>query len=182
MLNKSLYLSIYLSIFIYILTLGMLRHSHCIAVVFLNVLSEANLFQNDWQLKKFCIHCVCSRFRAIGSNDDVIKWKHIPRYWPFVRGIHMSPVNSPHKGQWRGALMFSLIYTWINGWVNNRQADDLRHHRAHYDVIVKANIYTGMVMTMFGSRYIPNWFNYLFEINLNSYLYLILCQRTSMTS
>ena len=37
---------------------------------------------------------------------DVIKWKHFPRYWPFVRGIHRSPVNSLHKGQWRGALYF----------------------------------------------------------------------------
>ena len=46
-------------------------------------------------------------------HDDVIKWKHFPRYWPFVRGIHRSPVNSPHKGQWRGALMFSLICVWI---------------------------------------------------------------------
>ena len=36
----------------------------------------------------------------------VIKWKHIPCYWSFVRGIHRSPVNSPHKGQWRGALIF----------------------------------------------------------------------------
>ena len=43
------------------------------------------------------------------GHDDVIKWKHFLRYWPFVRGIHRSPVNSPHKGQWRGALMFSLI-------------------------------------------------------------------------
>ena len=42
-------------------------------------------------------------------HDDVIIWKHFPRYWPFVRGIHRQPVNSPHKGQWRGALMFSLI-------------------------------------------------------------------------
>ena len=40
---------------------------------------------------------------------DVIKWKHLPRYWPFVRGIHPSPVNSQHKGQWRRALIFSLI-------------------------------------------------------------------------
>ena len=40
------------------------------------------------------------------THDDVIKWKHFPRYWPFVRGIHRSPVNSPHKDQWRGALMF----------------------------------------------------------------------------
>ena len=41
------------------------------------------------------------------THDDVIKWKHFPRYCPFVRGIHRSPMNSPHKGQWRGALMFS---------------------------------------------------------------------------
>ena len=48
------------------------------------------------------------------THDDVIKWNHFPRYWPFVRGIYRSPVNSPHKGQWRGALMFSLICAWIN--------------------------------------------------------------------
>ena len=70
------------------------------------------------------------------QHDDVIKWKHFPRNWPFVRGIHRSPVNSPHKGQWRGALMFTLICARINGWVNNREAGDLRRHRAHYDVIV----------------------------------------------
>ena len=63
-------------------------------------------------------------------NDDVIKWKHFPRYWPFVRGIH------PHKGQWSGALMFSLICALINDWVNNGEAGDLRRHRVHYDVIV----------------------------------------------
>ena len=65
--------------------------------------------------------------------DDIIKWKPIPCYWPFVWGIHQSPVNSPHKGQWRGALMFSLICAWINSWVNNRQTGDLRCHRVHYD-------------------------------------------------
>ena len=69
-------------------------------------------------------------------HDDVIKWKHFPRYWPFVRGIHRSPVNSPHKGQWRGALMFSLICAGINGWVNTREAGDLRRYRGHYDVTV----------------------------------------------
>ena len=61
---------------------------------------------------------------------------HFPRYWPFVRGIHRSPVNSPQRGQWRGALMFSLISVWINGWVNSGEAGDLRRHRAHYDVII----------------------------------------------
>ena len=54
--------------------------------------------------------------------------------WPFVRGIHRWPVNSPHKGQWRGTLMFSLVCARTNGWVNHRDAGDLGRHRAHYDV------------------------------------------------
>ena len=45
-----------------------------------------------------------------------------------------SPVNSPHKGQWRGALMFSLICVWINAWVNYREAGDLRRYHAYYGV------------------------------------------------
>ena len=72
----------------------------------------------------------------IAQHDDVIKWKHFPRSWPFVRGIHRSTVNSPHKGQWRGALMFSLISTWINAWVNNHKSGKLRRHHGHYDVTV----------------------------------------------
>ena len=70
------------------------------------------------------------------THDNVIKWKSFPRHWPFVRGIHRFPVNSPHKGQWRGTLMFSLICARINCWVNNREDGDLRRHHAHYDVIV----------------------------------------------
>ena len=54
-------------------------------------------------------------------------------------GIHRSPVNSLHKGQWRGALMFSLICARINGWVINGDAGDLRRHQAHYGVIVMRN-------------------------------------------
>ena len=72
----------------------------------------------------------CSR------HDDASKWKHFPRNWPFMRGIRRSSVNSPHKGQWRRALMFSLICVWINGWVNNREAGDLRRHRGHHHVNV----------------------------------------------
>ena len=74
--------------------------------------------------------------RVLVFHDDVIKRKHFPRYWPFVQGIHRSPRNSPHKGQWRGTLMFSLICTWINYWVNNHEACVLRRHRAHCDVTV----------------------------------------------
>ena len=58
------------------------------------------------------------------EHHYVIKRKHFPPYWPFVRGIHRSPVNPPHKGQWRGALMFSLICARISDWVNNREAGD----------------------------------------------------------
>ena len=89
-------------------------------------------------------------------HDDVIKWKHFQRYWPFVRGIHRSPVNSLHKGQWRGALMFSLICAWINGLINNREAGDLRRHRAHYDVIVMMRHYEGVELKCqsFGKRLI----------------------------
>ena len=67
----------------------------------------------------------------MSSNGNIF-----PRYWPFVREIHRPPVNSPPRGQWRGAFMFPLIFAWINGWENNREADDLSHHRAHYDVTV----------------------------------------------
>ena len=69
----------------------------------------------------------------ITPHDDVIKWKHFPR----------SPVNSPHKDQWRGALMFTLICARINGWVNNREAGDLRRYRAYYDVIVMPTVLRG---------------------------------------
>ena len=68
--------------------------------------------------------------------DDVMKWKHIPRYWPFVRGIHRSLVDSPHKGRWRGTSLFSLICAWTSGRLNTRDAVHLRRHRAHYGVIV----------------------------------------------
>ena len=86
---------------------------------------------------------------SVPSYDDVIKRKHFPRYWPSVWGIHRSPVNSPHKGQWRGAVMLSLIRAWIKGWVNNREAGDLRCHRAHYDFTIM-NIY---------------WMTYVWRVN-----------------
>ena len=64
-----------------------------------------------------------------------IWWSHqmeiFPCYWPIVQGIHQSLVNSQHKGQWCGALMFSLICDWTNSWTNNGDAGDLRRHHAH---------------------------------------------------
>ena len=77
---------------------------------------------------------VCSGSQQNKHQNSTLqaKWKHFSRYCPFVRGIHRSPVNSPHKGQWRGALIFSLICAWINGWVTNGEAGDLRRHRVHF--------------------------------------------------
>ena len=96
----------------------------------------------------------------VGEHDDAIKWKHFPRYCPFVRGIDRSPVNSPHKGQWRGTLLFSLICAWINGWVNNRQAGDLRRSRTHYDVTVNKNMFdlSGPDLASLAPPYFPQIF------------------------
>ena len=66
-------------------------------------------------------------------------------------GIRQSPVNSPHKGQWHEALMFSLICAWTNVWANNRDAGDLKRHCTHYDVTVirraRAYIHTILIWT-----------------------------------
>ena len=103
----------------------------------------------------------------------ILMMTSFPRYWPFVRGIYLSPVNSPHKGQWRGALMFSLICVWINGWVNNREAGDLRRYRTHYDVIV-------MFYTI---RYWPSYpeifrfFYYSSELRWHRKLNYFLCKK-----
>ena len=69
---------------------------------------SANNSKRNWLFVQTSFISLCNVV-----HDDVIKWKHFPRYWPFVRGIHRSPVNSPHKGQWRGAQMHtSQICAW----------------------------------------------------------------------
>ena len=95
-----------------------------------------------------------SIFLLYPQHDDVIKWKHFSRYWPFVPPgnspvtgeFHSWPVNSPQKGQRREALMFSLICAWTNTWVNNRDAGDLRCHRTAYDVtVLNLQLFTSFV-------------------------------------
>ena len=74
------------------------------------------------------------------THDNVIKWKHLPRYCPFVRGTHRSPVYFPgHNGQWRGALMFSLMCAWTKSWANTLDAGESRRHGAHCDATVMWN-------------------------------------------
>ena len=81
-------------------------------------------------------YSLCKTVQCCSNHDDVIKWKQFPCYWPFVRGIHQSLVDSPHKGQWHRALMFSWICTWTNTWANNEDTNDLRRHHTHYDITV----------------------------------------------
>ena len=69
-------------------------------------------------------------------HANVIKWKQFPRYWPFLRGIHRSPVNFPHQVQWRRALMFSVICALNIRLGKQSEAGDLRRHCVHYDVII----------------------------------------------
>ena len=69
-------------------------------------------------------------------HDDVIKWKHFPRYWPFVlefTGPRWIPLTKASDAE---LWCFLWSAPWINSWVNNREVGDLRRHRAHYDVIV----------------------------------------------
>ena len=105
-------------------------------------MSLGGLIILSFLILSYAFTCSATRLTPSGViHDDVIKWKHFPRYWPFARGIHRSPVNSPHKGQWRGALMYSLICAGINRWLNNREAGDLRRYRAYYDVAVMLQIH-----------------------------------------
>ena len=99
----------------------------------------------------YCVHCLNKKILGLrwvstihlylvihfhtSIWDDMI-WKHFPRYWPFVSGIHRSPVYSPHKAQWRGALIVSLICAWTNGWTNHWDVGGLRRHSARYAVTV----------------------------------------------
>ena len=82
----------------------------------------------------YCNKKLTSHFRPMTVHDDVIKWMHFPRYWPFVRG----PVTDefPSLRPVTRSFDVSLICSWTNVWINNRDADDLRRNRAHCDVTV----------------------------------------------
>ena len=101
-------------------------------------------YEDQYQLfQVYNITCsagtVCMRKpNLVVTHDDVIKWKHFPRYWPFVRGIHRSPVNSPHKGQWRDIRCFffhlrlnkRLSKLWWDWWFETPSRSLWRHYNA----------------------------------------------------
>ena len=110
--------------------------SHNLSQCWPESLSPYDVTRPQWvkdQLKNNFLSMRFSPPREQRPSDDIdswhfMKWKHFPHYLPFVRGIHWSPTDSPHKGQWCGALMFSLMCVWTNDWANNRDAGDLWHH------------------------------------------------------
>ena len=95
------------------------------------------------QMMWLSFHYMRTRFTL---HDAFTWWRHQMEIFSALlalcAGNSPVPVNSPHKGQWRGALMFCLICARIDDWVNNREAGDLRRHRGHYDVIVMRKMET----------------------------------------
>ena len=81
-----------------------------------------------------CVNGTTLRNHTFEDHLLIAWWNH--EMETFSALLAFCEGNSPHKSQWRGILMFSLICARINGWVNNRKAGDLRRHRAHFDVTV----------------------------------------------
>ena len=129
-------------------SLGVNRHRRNLGTQLVNYTSCINHLCNQFILGniKFFIICehwgdACSWRTPPWKHDGVIKWKPFPCYWSFVRGIHRSPVDSPHKGQGRKALVFSLMFAWRNGSAHSRNAGESKRNGLHCDVTVKLYIY-----------------------------------------
>ena len=100
--------------------------------------------------REFIIYMVRQYSHFIQTKSDTFNWLVFFSYsawWrhqveTFSALLAICAVNSPvtgefpHKNQWRGAVMFSLICASIKGWINNVEAGDLRRRRALYDVSV----------------------------------------------
>ena len=97
------------------------------------------------------IHITHNRYATVHPRKlvSVSWWRHQMETFSALLvicvGIHRSPVNSPHKGQWRGDLMFSLIGCLNKRLSKHRNTSDLRHHRAHYDVNVMVSLISTIV-------------------------------------
>ena len=105
------------------------------------------------------------------GHDDVIQWKHFPRYWPFVRGIHRSQVNSPHKGQWRWALMF-FFYLRMNKRLSKQSrrrwfatpSRPLWHHCNDHDSIPINGCWATCRIDFFKRQQSLNNYNYILQM------------------
>ena len=116
-------------------------------------------------------HFIITFDNISGSEASLSWWFHqmetFSTLLTLCAGNSLAPVNFPHKGQWPRALVFSLICTWINNWVNNGDDSDLKHHHAHYDITV-----------MFWKNWINCWYpgssSYQY---INSHAIAYLCKK-----
>ena len=108
------------------------------------------------KLESWWIPCLQQRHGKI----PYIWWRHQMETFSALLALYAGnssvPANSPHKGQWRGALMFSLICAWSNSWANNGDTGDLRRHRAHYDVILMQAAFNTSISPRSSSQLIGN--------------------------
>ena len=109
----------------------------------------SNSIANALELLQSCTKPSMHSYSRYNKNTACLPWwchqmETFSALLAFCAGKSQVTGESPHKGQWRRALMFPLICTWINNWENNSEAGDLRRHRAHYDV---------SVMMMWSARY-----------------------------
>ena len=47
----------------------------------------------SWCIVLYQSHMIVLSQMWTTFHDEVIKWKHMPRHWPFLSGIHRSPVT-----------------------------------------------------------------------------------------
>ena len=116
----------------------LLQYALQISGIYLSILwGDANY--HDWNVISK-ISLVERYMHSTSHNDTKPWWCHrmetSSALMALCEGNLPVPVDSPRKGQWRRALMFSLICKLTNGWTNNRDTGDLRHHYSHYDVTV----------------------------------------------
>ena len=104
---------------------GVIMKRFCFIVKEFN--SARGAYHHIWMSQKTS----CLLFMMMSSKGDssVVTGP----LWGESSGYRLIPLT---KGQWRWALMFSLICAWTNDWVNSRDAGNLRRHRAHDDVTV----------------------------------------------
>ena len=88
-------------------------------------------------------------------HDHVVNWRYFPRYWPFVRGFTGHQWIPPSKASDEELWCVLSSAPEKNGWLNNGEAGDLTHHRAHSDVTVM------WYLLWFEREIVIDWFHQL---------------------
>ena len=142
-------------------------------------MSLMNTLVNGYHMSHWVTELTCVHYDIALNHvhDDAIKWKHFPRYWPFVKGIHWSPVNSPYKGHWRGTLMF-FFYLHLNKrlsklsrrrWFETPSRPLGRHCNVLYGTKLHfENVVVSVTSSLIKSSFFFSWYMYN-NINTQSY-------------